>query len=69
MRGYPTEVLVGNANASGTAVVVDDEEDIFEEYYDEFKRVFPDLYQKDECFINKPIGMNDLIRTIKSHLN
>jgi DNA-binding NtrC family response regulator len=31
----------------------------FEEYYGEFKRVFPDLHQEDECFINKPIGMND----------
>ncbi len=40
----------------------------FEEYYDEFNRIFPDL-KKRECFIRKPISMNDLIRTVKSHLN
>ena len=41
----------------------------FEEYYDEFKRVLPDLHQEDECFISKPIGMDELIRTVKLHLN
>ena len=40
----------------------------YEEYYNEFKRIFPDL-QERECFIRKPIGMNDLIKTVKSHLN
>jgi DNA-binding response OmpR family regulator len=40
----------------------------FEEYYDEFHRIFPDQ-KKKECFIRKPISMNDLIRTVKSHLN
>jgi two-component SAPR family response regulator len=40
----------------------------FEEYYDEFRKTFPDLKDK-ECFIRKPIGMNDLIRSVKSHLN
>lgn len=40
----------------------------FEEYYDEFKRIFPYLEEK-ECYIRKPIGMNALIRTVKSHLN
>ena len=40
----------------------------FEVYYDEFKSAFPDLIEK-ECFIRKPIGMNALIRTVKSHLN
>lgn len=40
----------------------------FEEYYDEFRKTFPDLKDK-ECFIRKPIGMNDLIKSVKSHLN
>jgi CheY-like chemotaxis protein len=40
----------------------------FEEYYDEFRKIFPDLKDK-ECFIRKPIGMNDLIKSVKSHLN
>jgi CheY-like chemotaxis protein len=40
----------------------------FEEYYDEFKRLFPDPKNK-KCFIRKPIGVNDLIKTVKSHLN
>jgi CheY-like chemotaxis protein len=40
----------------------------FEEYYAEFKRIFPDLKEK-ECFIRKPIGMNDLIKTVQSHLS
>lgn len=40
----------------------------FEQYYDEFNRIFPDL-KKKECFIRTPIGMNNLIRTVKSHLN
>jgi CheY-like chemotaxis protein len=40
----------------------------FEEYYDEFKRTFSDLHE-EECFIRKPISMNDLIRTVKSHFN
>ena len=41
----------------------------FEEYYEEFKTVFPDLHQEDECFINKPIGIDEMIRTVKPHLN
>jgi CheY-like chemotaxis protein len=40
----------------------------FEEYYDEFRKIFPDLKNK-ECFIRKPISMNDLIKSVKSHLN
>lgn len=40
----------------------------FEEYYDEFREIFPDLKDK-ECFIRKPISINDLIKSIKSHLN
>ena len=40
----------------------------FEVYHDEFKRIFPDLIEK-ECFIRKPIGMDALIRIVKSHLN
>lgn len=40
----------------------------FEVYHDEFKSLFPDLIEKG-CFIRKPIGMDALIRTVKSHLN
>jgi CheY-like chemotaxis protein len=40
----------------------------FEEYYDEFRKIFSDL-KNNECFIRKPISMNDLIKTVKSHLN
>lgn len=40
----------------------------FEEYYDEFRKTFPDLKDK-ECFIRKPIGVTDLIKSVKSHLN
>jgi DNA-binding response OmpR family regulator len=40
----------------------------FEEYYDEIKKRFPHS-EKTEWFIRKPIGMDDLIRSVKSHLN
>jgi CheY-like chemotaxis protein len=40
----------------------------FEEYYDEFREIFPDLKDK-ECFIRKPISINDLIKSVKSHLS
>lgn len=40
----------------------------FEEYYDEFKKLFPHL-KEAECYIRKPVGMEDLIRIVKSHLN
>ena len=40
----------------------------FEEYFDEFKKRFPHSEQPD-WFIRKPIGMDDLIRSVKSHLN
>ena len=40
----------------------------FEVYHDEFKSMFPDLIE-NECFIRKPISMDALIRTVKSHLN
>lgn len=39
----------------------------FEEYYDEFKKQFPYLEEK-ECFIRKPVGIQDLIRNVKSQL-
>jgi DNA-binding response OmpR family regulator len=39
-----------------------------EEYYDEFKKLFPYLEEK-ECFIRKPVGVEDLIRKVKSQLN
>ncbi|MGH9924597.1 MAG: hypothetical protein ACRD5B_04395 [Nitrososphaeraceae archaeon] len=40
----------------------------FEEYYDEFKKRFS-LSEKTDWFIRKPIGMDDLVRSVKSHLN
>jgi CheY-like chemotaxis protein len=44
----------------------------FEEYYDEFKKLFPHL-KEAECYIRKPVGMEvgmeDLVRIVKSHLN
>ena len=39
----------------------------YEEYYDEIKKRFPHS-EKTEWFIRKPIGMEALIRTVKSHL-
>lgn len=39
----------------------------FEVYYDEFRKMFPDLHVK--CFIRKPITINDLITHINSELN
>jgi DNA-binding response OmpR family regulator len=38
----------------------------FELYYDEFKRVFPKI--KVECFIRKPVSINNLARVIKYEL-
>ena len=38
----------------------------FELYYDEFKRVFPKI--KVECFIRKPVSINNLARVIKDEL-
>jgi CheY-like chemotaxis protein len=40
----------------------------FEDYYDEFRKIFPDLKNK-ECFIRKPISLSGLIKSVKSHLN
>jgi two-component SAPR family response regulator len=40
----------------------------FEENYGEFKKLFPHS-EKTDWFIRKPIGMDDLIRSVKSHLN
>ena len=40
----------------------------FEEYYDEFKKQFPYL-EETECFIRKPVRVEDLIRKVKSQLN
>lgn len=40
----------------------------FEEYYDEFKKQFPHL-KETECFIRKPVGVEDLIRKVKSQMN
>ena len=37
-------------------------------YEDEFKKRFPHS-EKTDWFIRKPIGMDDLIRSVKSHLN
>jgi DNA-binding response OmpR family regulator len=38
----------------------------YELYYDEFKRVFPKI--KVECFIHKPVSINNLARVIKDEL-
>jgi DNA-binding response OmpR family regulator len=38
----------------------------FELYYDEFKRVFPKI--NVECFISKPVSINNLARVIKNEL-
>jgi CheY-like chemotaxis protein len=40
----------------------------FEDYYDEFIKIYSDLHEKG-CFIRKPIGVDDLIRIVKSQLN
>jgi two-component system catabolic regulation response regulator CreB/two-component system response regulator ChvI len=40
----------------------------FEEYYDEIKKRFPH-FEKTEWFIRKPIGIEALVRTVKSRLN
>ncbi|NHI02303.1 hypothetical protein DYY67_1985 [Candidatus Nitrosotalea sp. TS] len=39
----------------------------FEVYYDEFRKMFPDLHVK--CFIRKPITISDLISHINGELN
>jgi YesN/AraC family two-component response regulator len=38
----------------------------FEIYYDEFRRVFPNLSVK--CFIRKPIAVKDLVKQVRSEL-
>ena len=38
----------------------------FELYYDEFKRIFPKL--KVECFVRKPVSIDDLAKIIKQEL-
>jgi two-component SAPR family response regulator len=38
----------------------------YEIYYDEFKRMFPKV--KVECFIRKPVSINNLTRLIKDEL-
>jgi two-component SAPR family response regulator len=38
----------------------------YELYYDEFKRMFPKL--KVDCFIRKPVSINNLARVIKDEL-
>jgi DNA-binding response OmpR family regulator len=40
----------------------------FEEYYNEFRKRFPHS-EKTEWFIKKPIGVEELIRRVKSRLN
>ena len=39
----------------------------FEVYYEEFRKMFPDLHVK--CFIRKPITISDLVTHINSELN
>jgi two-component SAPR family response regulator len=38
----------------------------YELYYDEFKRVFPKI--KVQCFIRKPVSINNFARVIKDEL-
>jgi two-component system catabolic regulation response regulator CreB/two-component system response regulator ChvI len=38
----------------------------YEIYYDEFKRMFPKV--KVECFIRKPVSIDNLARLIKDEL-
>jgi two-component SAPR family response regulator len=38
----------------------------FEEYYNEFQRLFPGL--ETECFIRKPISIDKLVEVIKMKL-
>jgi two-component SAPR family response regulator len=40
----------------------------FEEYYSEFKTGFPHLNEL-ECYIKKPVGMDNLIQAVKSRLD
>ena len=40
----------------------------FEEYYSEFKTVFPHLNEL-ECYIKKPVGMDNLIQSVKLRLD
>jgi CheY-like chemotaxis protein len=40
----------------------------FEEYYSKFRDLFPDM-RKDECFISKPVPLEELVNIIKSRLN
>jgi CheY-like chemotaxis protein len=40
----------------------------FEEYYSEFKSTFPHLNEL-ECYIKKPVGMDNLIQTVKLRLD
>lgn len=40
----------------------------FEEYYSEFKTEFPHLTEL-ECYIKKPVGMDNLIQAVKSRLD
>ena len=52
---------------------IDDDVDVcfitaYEEYFDEFKKRFPHS-DKTEWFIKKPIGMEELIRRVKSRLD
>ena len=37
----------------------------FEDYHNEFKKLFPHL-DESECYIKKPVTMQDLIRIVKS---
>jgi two-component SAPR family response regulator len=38
----------------------------YELYYDKFKRIFPKI--KVDCFIRKPVSLNNLARVIKDEL-
>ena len=39
-----------------------------EEFLHEFRRLFPDLQEVD-CFISKPVEMDNLVRIVKSKID
>ena len=41
-------------------MIVEDDQDI-----DEFRRLFPDL-QEIDCFVRKPVEMDNLVKIVKS---
>src|SRR5206468_10631933 len=40
----------------------------FEEYRNEFNKLFPDSKGKGDCFIRKPVGLRELTEKVKTQL-